>query len=226
MKSNELLQNLKIKFSNNQLGHLYIIRYKSGAFSATNFYQEVIHSFTDKKIATHPDFLWVEIDEDEKFYKVDSKNIATFLKYISFRPTNIKKKFVMINDAHLISEVLLNKLLKTFEETEQFLTIFLMIPDHEQILATIKSRSIELFVNADQLEKVPTIHKSNDELQALFKKSALTIEELLSESIDQKINIQKCNYQQLDEYLNHLKTIHNASIFNGQTNTKIALMLP
>lgn len=219
MNNKNFISQIKKLKNEKRLAHLYLVRHEL-QFNGQHFFQSLIENLTGIKIDSHPDFLHVVIDDDESSYKVDSKNIQTFLKFINYYPSNLDHRFVLINDAHLISEVLLNKLLKTFEELNPKCSIFLLVPYHESILATIKSRSIEIYLQNDSYGQMPIL--KSDEYKDLFKKGQLTLDQILRNEVDQ----QKFTYQSANELVKNIKQVSKAQKFHNSNSVSLSLLLP
>lgn len=216
---NKILNIFKTKYDQDKLAHLYLIRYEPAQINFEELSSRFIESLLNKKIDNHPDILKVTIDKDEKIYKVDSDHFLRLINFLNYSPINLKHKFAFVADSHLISDILYNKMLKTFEELNPHISIFLFIPKEEQILATIKSRSIEIYINAEQSNE---INLNNDHLDFnQLKKSQYTLNEIIT-----AISSQKMNYEEYDALLNSIKNVNELEIFNTSRNTKLATLLP
>ena len=91
----------------------------------------------------HGDFLDILPPENQD-YKVDDEGIKAFFKAQSFGTLELKHKLIFIHSAHLISENIANKMLKTLEEPQEDTTIFFLKPNQSPLLATIESRAIKI----------------------------------------------------------------------------------
>jgi hypothetical protein len=90
----------------------------------------------------HPDILVISGVEDKKDYTVE--DAALMEKFFSWKPVQGKRKFVVIPEAHRITNVLANKWLKVLEEPPVPATIFLLNPRRIKLLPTIQSRALAL----------------------------------------------------------------------------------
>lgn len=220
MKIDQFLEKIAIKYREQKLPHLFII--KIDVENSNIFYEQMIESITNKKLTNHADFLKVVVDENEKAYKVDSKNIAHFSKFLNFKPTHLQHKFAFILDAHLMSEVLFNKFLKTFEETSSDTTIFLIIPKEEELLPTIKSRAITFYLDSDKFIEHPEI--IDPAIVFLnFKNQELSFESAFEQLID--FNLKHSNRPPKD-ILESIKLASEASIFNNSKPQILSFLMP
>ena len=96
----------------------------------------------------HEDILNVETDE--KSYKVSDNAISAFFNFIRFRPSKLNYSITIFKQSQKISQILANKLLKTLEEPpEGHIFIFLKSSD-EEALATIESRTIKINIQNNE----------------------------------------------------------------------------
>lgn len=225
MKRSFVVEKLTKRYAEKKLAHLYLIRNFGSNDLFKLFYQDFAEKILNKKFSTHPDFLIVDVDEDESIYKVDSPNFQEFLRYLNYAPVNLSHKFIFINNAHLISEVLSNKMLKTFEELDESTTIFLNCPNNENILDTIKSRSIEIYLDTEQKLQEMT-GQATQEIPNL-------LESFKDNDIDEKTFIElaiaqnpKANFQELAKLLDGIKAFNQGSIFNNSKNNNANLVMP
>lgn len=217
------------KYLSDSLAGVYLVKYHSlEDFSA--WHEKFTHLLTP--IANHPDIIWIERDmkdktERENEYKVDSKAILSLIQTIDFLPVSLKQKIIFIKDAHLISELTSNKLLKTFEELPNFVTIFLCAPHDENLLQTVESRSIN--INLPQNKK--QIPLNWDEFESLnevinhLKKSedeyALTKEFIDSEISKSLLN---SDYSKISQLLDNLKHFDQSQRYNNLKSAGLSLI--
>ena len=100
------------KYQDQLLASLYILNYDSSRTDPNLWVNEFLTQFT--QVIDHPDVLKINKAEKENEYKVDSVEIRDFLKFINYRPLQLEKKIIFLFDAHDISPILSNKLLKIF----------------------------------------------------------------------------------------------------------------
>ena len=217
---------LKKRFEKNNLAHFYLVRFDSDFYSSQEISLEISKIFYPQFEISHPDIFLLNLDKEETSYKVNSENFEQFISYLNYAPVNLSHKFGIINDGHLISEILFNKLLKTLEELAHNQTLFLLVPKHQKIPATIISRSIELTIsNSKKVETGTSSHRKNlSELLADFKKSKLSENEAL-ENILGSLN-DESTFLELHNALINLKQFETASIFHNSLSSRLASLLP
>jgi len=88
----------------------------------------------------HPDILYVEPSANQ--YVVD--DFRLFFKTLSFNNYQLSWRFIIVDKAHLIPEIILNKLLKCLEESRKNTTIFFLNPTGKSLLKTVESRALNL----------------------------------------------------------------------------------
>lgn len=218
---------LKKRYENNSLASLYIVRFDSKTTNPDQWTQEFLNQFTTVK-NDHPDVLFIKRNEDEKDYKVEGPQWANFQTFIQYRPYILKNKFVFIYDAHRITDILSNKLLKTFEDSPKQLTIFLFLKDQQTLLPTILSRAIGLSIHG---QKSPLPQKAFEELATPNKiiEEIKSIEDGEAQFIDSVINKRlenTHNFLEAEACLRLLKNFQKSSEYNNAQSSRIALILP
>ena len=226
--SNSLNTVLKKRYEESRLANLYILRYDSKYTQPDEWAQEFLSQITTVK-NDHPDVLTIKRSEDENDYRVDGAQWVQLQTFIQYRPIKLKNKFVFISDAHRITDVLSNKLLKTFEDSPKELTIFLFLKDQQTLLPTILSRAITLQIHAEK-DKIMASHhfstlknptkiieeiKSLDDGESLFVSSV--IDEILNNSP---------SFERVSELLASVESFEKYSEFNNSQASRIALILP
>jgi DNA polymerase III delta prime subunit len=91
----------------------------------------------------HPDFIHLS-EEKLEHSQYTLENFQEVFQFIPLRPSIWKHKFVLIESAHLISELIFNKLLKPMESHQYDISVILICENDSHILPTIKSRAILL----------------------------------------------------------------------------------
>lgn len=143
------------KFKNGTLGHLYILKTALEYDEAGHFLTEWVNEFIERSLSrpisslqNHPDILYISSDE-ENTYKISDDNIKSFFKFVSFRPFELAHRFIIIENAHLISDIVANKFLISFESPPENVTIFILDPLGKKLLPTIQSRAITINIGID-----------------------------------------------------------------------------
>ena len=129
------------KAESDKLAQVYMVSASDSAH-AVAWAHDLRAEFTS--LEDHPDVYWVVRSNTENDYKVDSASIKGMLKFINFKAIELKKRLIFFTDAHLMSDIVANKLLKVLEEMPESIALFLLVPEGESLLATVESRSIKL----------------------------------------------------------------------------------
>src|SRR5271154_2678849 len=111
---------------------------------------------TDKKdtrlfVQTHPDVLVIPPDPPQMMIKVDQ--VRRVIETIYYRPGEAKERVYIFTDSAFMKEAA-NSLLKVLEEPPEFATIFLLTENAGELLATIRSRSMIVTLNALPADEV------------------------------------------------------------------------
>jgi len=156
---NEFLLNLLYeRYQKKQLGHFYLLQMRT----ITTQVPELLSSWVDQLITqilrhelavtehaklthhlqTHPDILRIHHNETDKDYHLD--DFHCLWRFLQFNPFSLPHRFVIITDAHLISDILCNKLLKSLEGPGENISLFFINPTSTKLISTIESRAIKL----------------------------------------------------------------------------------
>ena len=218
----DLKENLLNKYASNQLAHVYLAKFPKGS-DPILWAKELLLNIT--KIEDDPDVLWIERGEKENEYKVDSNGIKSLLKFLNFRPYHLKKKFIFINDAHLMSTIVSNKLLKVLEELSSNFCLFLFAPQEENLLATVESRAINILLpesRADFSQKNTNISHFTSALDFMAQLKTSEHQEFLEKKfLEDSLNqsLKNKNFEELSNQLENLKHYQVSDNFN---NTKVS----
>lgn len=244
---NSLKNILLQKYEDQKLASLYLINYESHSFNIETWVKEFALGLT--KIDDHPDILKITKAANETQYKVDSKGIEEFLTFINYRPLELKKKFIFIFDAHDLSPILSNKLLKVFEELSAQFCLFLLVPDNAFMLPTVLSRAIKLKASTllDQKFSSQTISphfdsiKTPQDLMAFLKEykdpqdngstngGAQIEKKFIEQTIDRILSQTKnhpSDYHELDSLLKALAEYETYTNFNNSKLSRLARFFP
>lgn len=161
--------NLLQKALCNELGHFYLLSANALPFAkrreflhqwVVDFLQQFLRRKYPQKSATidifqHPDFLWPGTSQEkiERSNNYLLQELQTFFDFCRFRPYELQEKWVVISDAHRLSDLAVNKMLKSLEEAPPNLTIFLLAPSAKALLPTLTSRATELRLQAPSIEE-------------------------------------------------------------------------
>lgn len=143
------------KASARELAHFYLLETAHAEEESAQVLMEFCHSFIRKyfhqvekqthpvnSLMDHPDVLVITGIEDKKDYTVEDATVME--KFFSWNAVQSQRKFVVIPEAHRITQTLANKWLKVLEEPPVPATIFLLNPRRIKLLPTIQSRSLSL----------------------------------------------------------------------------------
>lgn len=220
----ELKKNLLKKYEAGNLASVYLAKYPEHT-DAILWAKNLLAAITP--LTDHPDVLWVERGEDNN-YKVDSVGIKALFKFLNYGAFELKKKFIFINDAHLLSTIVSNKLLKVFEELPENFCLFLFAPQDQDLLPTVESRAIKILLPQD-LSKVdydaplPT-YSSAQELMASLKKSDdsyLEEKKFIEEALIK--TLKNANFKECTEALEDLKHYSVTDAFNNAKLSRLGL---
>lgn len=221
----DLKKNLLAKYQNDLIASVYLAKYPASG-DPEGWVRDFLKSITP--LEDHPDVLWVKRSDTENEYKVESAGITALLKFLNYRPYELKKKFILITDAHLMSTIVSNKLLKVFEELSSNFCLFLFAPQEENLLATVESRAIKVLLPESTQEidyDAPLIeYSSPQDLVAQLKSSS---DEFLLEKkfIEVSLNktLQKPSFEACSKDLENLKHHSLSEAFN---NSKLSRLSP
>ena len=214
------------KYERQTLASVYIARYKNDEelkLFQDNFLQKL------SKLDDHPDLLKIKLNENESGYKVESIGIKSLLNFINFSPVELKTRFIFLYDAHLISDIVSNKLLKIFEELPKNFCLFLLCPTSESLLATVESRAIKI--------NLPNLLKKDHSIPTPFTKHSTlnhihnTIKEADEPQMYEKLFLtskcdeilQKKTYKECNDVLLKLKHYELSENFNNSKLSRLAL---
>lgn len=152
MKLEELLLT---KARNKELAHFYTLEAPLEEEVALEELQAFCHNFIRRyfqeiekqthpvnSLMDHPDVLVLTGIEEKRDYTVE--DAALLEKFFTWKAVQSQRKFVVIPEAHRITQVLANKWLKILEEPPVEATIFLLNPRRIRLLPTIQSRTLLL----------------------------------------------------------------------------------
>lgn len=153
-----LRQHIQLKFKKGELPHFVIYEHCENADSV----DAAILEITALKSLQHPDLLVIRPDDGS--YKVDDGNLETMMKFLSQRPLEQSKKWVIWTHTEILSTTILNKLLKILEEPPLYSQILFFHEKGSPLLNTIRSRGI--FFREENpivnLEESPSFYSMHD----------------------------------------------------------------
>ncbi len=136
------------KYKSGTMAHFYTLTINCELEDAMAWLEDLLINIIEKKHPRdHQDILFIETEE--KKYTLKNNEFRDFFSFLGTRPIELTRKFIIIKDAHKISDTIANKLLKTLEEPEVEASIFLINSAKQEIMPTISSRAINLNINDD-----------------------------------------------------------------------------
>lgn len=163
--------------------------------------------------ASHQDILILDKEEGKTTYSIEK--IEQVEKFTHHHAQELKRKFIVLKNAHLLNQTALNKLLKIFEEPSINITIFFLNETKQQLLPTIKSRSIEVHIpSANKVDEFP-LFNSFEEFSSYSIENKLGHEQLI-QMITNTLLSRDLNFKQMSkvqetiESIQEDKTYHNA----------------
>lgn len=140
---NQLKNILVAKYRNETMAHFYTLTMNCTLDQGLEWIEELLKEITQKNHPReHQDILYIETEE--KKYTLKNNEFRDFFSFLGTRPNELSRKFIIIKDAHKISDTIANKLLKTLEEPEVEASIFLVNSERQEIMPTITSRALNL----------------------------------------------------------------------------------
>ena len=138
------------KYASDSLAHFYLVEpnlidENNQSFEWIKKLITQMGSLSNSQLENHSEVLFINDLENKKQYT--SEVLEEIFAHIVHQAIELKRKFLVINDAHKITEPQTNKLLKVFEEPPVNLTIFLINTRRVNLLNTINSRAIKLSLN-------------------------------------------------------------------------------
>ncbi|MBD66076.1 MAG: hypothetical protein CME62_12770 [Halobacteriovoraceae bacterium] len=227
----ELVDILAHKYSIGQMHNLYVL--EANRVDYHHFLSDFTHQLLTKiikqlhsgqSVTNHQDILQVNLPEGKKSYLVEQ--IQEIIKFLNFRPTELSRKFVIMDDAHALSIIGCNKLLKTWEEPEVKATFILLNPYRSELLPTLKSRSITIRVPIEKKAESHEIDVLALSQMSFHKFCEVCQEENYSDyqilgSLYQKLVKQNLSVELIDDMQSKTQELSTLKEFNSSQNTKL-----
>jgi hypothetical protein len=137
------------KHDSNEMSHFYVLEpsYTQDSNFLLSWTKNLIckiNKISTSSLENSPDILIIDSPEDQKQYQIEE--IQEIFKFTAFSAMNLKKKFLIVNHSHKLTQIHLNKLLKTLEEPPIEMHIFFLNSQRVSTIDTISSRAIKLKV--------------------------------------------------------------------------------
>jgi DNA polymerase III delta prime subunit len=134
-----------------RLGHFYIFQARGLEpqelkLETLTFVREYWQSIEGKKspadILNHPDLLVIDpIDEEGEPRDYLVEDLKPLVQFLSYRPIQVKRRFVIMTDVHTLGTTVANRLLKTLEEPEGEVSFLWLNHTGAKLLPTLESRA-------------------------------------------------------------------------------------
>lgn len=227
---------LYTKYLAGNLASVYMTKYDSEFINPETWVNEFLTQYSP--LADHPDVLKINKTEKENEYKVDSVSIKNFLKFLNYRPIQLKKKFIFLFDAQDLSVIVSNKLLKIFEELGTDFCLILLVADKAQLLPTVESRAIKLQIpnvpkdlNNQGANNLHGVKNPLDLISALKASGSPSNDEkkFIELSINELLNSSAPtpeSYKKIDSLLRKLQNYETSASFNNSKLSRLTTLFP
>lgn len=153
MLRDSLIQTIIKKASSNQLAPFYLIVGDNSEALSEWMKSLIAHYLIEVKKITYAnalakidlglsDLLWINKPADQKEYSIVENDLGEIAKFLQWNAMELPWRFIVVTDAHLISERYYNKLLKMLEEPGEKISLFFLYGNEKGILNTVESRAI------------------------------------------------------------------------------------
>tara|TARA_R110002072_G_scaffold64203_8_gene159942 strand:+ start:33210 stop:34025 length:816 start_codon:yes stop_codon:yes gene_type:complete len=155
--SEKLIQALLSNFKKGQIAPFYLFTCQD-LEALKNWQMQLMSSFynfsgpQELNEIGHPDLLYINKDpkETSKSYLKDDPGLLELRRLLPYGCVKAKHRFFIIDQGHLLTEQILNKLLKVLEEPPKNTTIMINLPRGFKTLETIHSRAISIQIPVEQ----------------------------------------------------------------------------
>ena len=220
--SSLLRQHIQLKFQKDELPNFIVYEHALDKIQEdSKNLEQAILDITGLKSITHPDLLIISPTDGN--YKVDDGNLSAMMKFLSQKPMENKKKWLIWTQSELLSSTILNKLLKVLEEPPVFSQIIFFHQKGAPLLSTIRSRAI-FFREPSEKNQTQTsselfILSSNtpEEVYARAKEFDEEEEKLFLGNLSDQIS----NFQDAQKTLNEIKSIEKKRVFHQSAGHRI-----
>ncbi len=156
----KIVQFFDTAIKNSTLGHTYCLvgAHQVGKRKLAQYVATQILQVAEDKLATNPDYLYLERETDEKTGKLKKEISVKQARAVRERLQNSswlgKGQIVIIDEAELLNNEASNALLKILEEPPKNSVIFLLTIDDAFLLPTIRSRCQSIYVALVDEQKI------------------------------------------------------------------------
>lgn len=160
----KVLKDLLVKkYNEKKISHFYLINNTDNTQSFENklnlekwtekLLSEISQNFSATSFSNHADILIIGKEKDQHLANIEQSSsnynvgdLTEINRFISHKALELPRKIIIIYHAHLLSEIVQNKLLKVLEEPDNSTIFFLLNPTGVSLLPTVESRAIQLRV--------------------------------------------------------------------------------
>jgi hypothetical protein len=127
-----------------KLAHFYLLSASSTDHEGylRKWCEAWLQTLTNKNIHNHPDILTIDIPQEQRSYKWD--DISEIFNFLNHNALEWDQKFIIIDSAHKLNDLMANKMLKVLEEPPVPCTFLMLNPLKKSLLHTIESRAVKL----------------------------------------------------------------------------------
>ncbi len=225
----DLKERLIKRYHNNTLAQVYLATYSPNE-NIRKWVEDFLSPLTT--LEDHPDVFWVIRAEKENDYKVESPSIKGMLKFINYRPIELKVRFIFITEAHLLSPIVSNKLLKVLEEMSSLYCLVLFTPEGVSLLPTVESRSLKIRIQSESsqnfAEADTILYESVFDVSAALKTSDDQFRDE-KKFIESQLNLmltKSPTFKQCEDMLANLKHYDQSDRFNNARVSRLSLLFP
>ncbi|MCT4640669.1 MAG: hypothetical protein N4A33_00125 [Bacteriovoracaceae bacterium] len=225
MHNNDIKKTLVSKAFKDKLAHFYIVdcieQKENFCYDwCLDLIKQIRLNYGDnmstKAIESSFDFLNIKPNQDKNYIISDFDELFSFINYDA---SSFKRKYVIINDAHKLNKHTSNKLLKTLEEPNIKITIFILNNKNMKLLSTIESRGIKIRLkDTSQSNNATTLAKPEfEDIHQLISelKSNAKLENEIMAYIAQIIETKPISDKYLNDALNYFKQISEDKEYNN-----------
>ncbi len=134
-------------------------------FFASKIAEIIFSQTSNKDLQHHPDFAIVRPERRD----IPVEKIRDIVDFSLHPPLEGRKKIIIIDEAHKLNPQSGNALLKTLEESPDFMLFFLITTSPEKLLPTIRSRNISIRFNLlSEDETIQVVKKMGEEIPDLL----------------------------------------------------------
>lgn len=214
------------KNTESKLGHFYLVSpsHNDTENLCYNWSKELVIALSgsSKSIENLTDVMLIDKSQTtEKQYKID--DIESINSFLNYKAIELGRKYLIINEAHKLTHIHANKLLKTLEEPPIALTILLINNRRTKLLDTIESRAIKLRLpikpaaSTNYLNKVLSDNMSYSQFCQDAQNNEVSIESLVQEVLG-LANQLELPYNSMSKIIETTKLIQDDLTFHTSKN--------